>query len=119
MGNEELRKCWVEIVRGFLRRMGYVRGDLQEFLKSVYTAGGFFSFINPYPPNALDALLAAIDVERAIQSGCRSVEEIVDFLHCVEEGWFFEEKLWKARLKLSLRERMGKNLGRRGNAVGA
>jgi len=41
-----------------------------------------------------DALNAKIDLERSLEAGCRSAREVVEFLRCVEEGWFFEDKVW-------------------------
>ena len=41
-------------------------------------------------------LLAQIDIERA---NSRDPENIVDFLHCVEEGWFFEDRVSYIALK--------------------
>jgi hypothetical protein len=40
------------------------------------------------PPCSNETLLVKIDLERALEAGCRSAEEIVEFLCCDKEGWF-------------------------------
>jgi len=53
----------------------------------------------------LKLVMAKADIERALDAGCRTAEEIVDFLHMVEEGWFFQEKLPLVRELLKIRRR--------------
>jgi len=53
----------------------------------------YFIFTTVYydirDPGRNDKLLAKIDIDRALNSGCRTIEEIVDFLGMEEEGWFY------------------------------
>ena len=46
-------------------------------------------------------LLAQIDIER---TNSRNAETIVDFLHCVDEGWFFEGRASYIALKREVDE---------------
>ena len=66
----EERECWVEIVRRFMRQMHLVESTGSQKL-----------------------ILAKLDIERALCAGCKTPEEIVDFLHILEEGWFFSERI--------------------------
>jgi hypothetical protein len=55
---------------------------------------------------SLKLAMAKADIERALEAGCKTAEEIVDFLHMVEEGWFFQEKLPVMRKLIEIRRKV-------------
>lgn len=59
-----------------------------SFLKQL----SFFNYYWTDNPGNYISLLAKIDVERAIEHGYRTPDEIIDFLSITEEGWFFEKR---------------------------
>jgi hypothetical protein len=71
---------------------------VRELLYFLFERTGPFTPQNLYradiAPWDNDALNAKIDLERSLEAGCRSASEIVEFLHCVEEGWFFDARAW-------------------------
>lgn len=80
------RSDWVEVVRGLLKQM--------PFSPSVLYSPNRDPYENVF-------LLSQIDIERA-QS--RDPEAIVDFLHCIDEGWFFENRASSIALKREVDE---------------
>jgi len=55
---------------------------------------------------SLKLAMARADIERALEAGCKTAEEVVDFLHMVEEGWFFQEKLPVIRKLIEMRRKV-------------
>ncbi|WP_412709164.1 hypothetical protein [Atrimonas thermophila] len=75
------RESWISVMQEVLRRYMCKR--------EPFVSGTLYGII---PPDDNDALLAKIDIERALACGCKGAKEIVDFLQVCEEGWFFEQK---------------------------
>lgn len=76
------RQSWEFVIRELLRAYKGKWGPFSE--ASLYRED-----IDPWEN---DALNAKIDLERAAGNGYKAPEDIVEFLHICEEGWFFEEK---------------------------
>ncbi len=87
------REDWVEVIKRVIRVM--------PFPPSV-----IYSEIDP---SRNEFLLASIDIER---SRSRDPGEIVDFLCCVEEGWFFEDMAKKIELLREAKKIAEERLGR-------
>lgn len=55
----------------------------------------------PIDPYEDEWFLAILDVQRAMEAGCRTPDEVISFLHIEDEGWFFEDRVrTKAEIKL-------------------
>lgn len=76
------KESWERTIQDLLRR--YQNGWEPFTTQSLY--------LNEMDPWDNDALNAKIDIERGLEKGCKDAEELVEFLHCTEEGWFFEGK---------------------------
>lgn len=75
------RESWVEVVAEVLRC--YLQA------REPFTTASLYALI---PPGENEALLAKIDLDRALAHGCENARQIVRYLQVVEEGWFFEQK---------------------------
>lgn len=82
-----------------------------SWLLSYYPNRGVFASCEKYlgDPFESEALNARIDLWRALKK-CQTVEEIVDYLGMVEEGWFYEKQ---AEIREAI-EQVGKEAKRRG-----
>lgn len=76
------KKYWVQVVLWLLRHYPLNSGP--------FSSGKIYD--PQKDPADNEALLARIDLERAIRSVGKDAERIADFLKCEEEGWFFEER---------------------------
>lgn len=67
-----LREAWKDILRWLLYNDGYI----------------------PYDDPSNDRLfLALVDIRRAVACGCKTLDEVIDFLRIESEGWFWEEQV--------------------------
>lgn len=80
------RSDWIKVIRDLIREI--------PFSLSVLCSPDLDPYDNVF-------LLAQIDIER---TNSRNAETIVDFLHCVEEGWFFENRASLIALKREVDE---------------
>lgn len=80
------RSDWIKVIRDLLREM--------PFSPSVLYSPDLDPYENVF-------LLAQIDIER---TNSRNAETIVDILHCVDEGWFFENRASLIALKREVDE---------------
>jgi hypothetical protein len=82
-----------------------------SWLLSYYPDKGTFTVCERFlgNPYHCDPLNARIDLWRALKK-CQTVEEIVDYLGMVEEGWFYEKQ---AEIREAI-EQVGKEAKRRG-----
>lgn len=93
------RSDWVQVIRSILGEM--------PFSPSVLYSPDRDPYQNIF-------LLSQIDIERA---NSRDPEVVVDFLHCVDEGWFFENRASLIALKREVDEDgLGEDVGGGGNA---
>ncbi len=73
-GNSRSREFWIKEVSWILKNYCFIFSTIYHDIQD---------------PGGNTKLLAKIDIDRALGSGCKTVEEIIEFLNMEGEDWFY------------------------------